>query len=123
MNLALWIIQALLAAVYLMAGVMKSTQPVDQLGKRMGWVQHTSPFLVRFIGVAEFLGAIGLILPMLTGVLPWLTVAAAVGLIVVQILAAIFHVSRTEFASLPMNLVLLVLAVVVAYGRFAIVPV
>src|SRR5690242_442326 len=112
MNVALWVVQALLAAAYLMAGYMKATQPLDQIGKRMPWVSQL-PGLVRFIGIAEILGAIGLILPMLTGVLPWLTVAAAIGLIVVQVLAAVFHATRNEFTSLPVNLVLLVLAAVV----------
>jgi hypothetical protein len=117
MNVALWVVQALLAAAYLIAGVMKSTQPLDRLGKQMPWVHHVPSELVRFIGIAEILGALGLILPLATGVLPWLTVAAAVGLILVQVLAAIFHAARNEVVSIPMNLVFLVLAAVVAYGR------
>jgi putative oxidoreductase len=118
MNVALWVVQAVLAAAYLMAGVMKATRPADHLGKMMPWVPHVPARLVRFIGIAEILGAIGLILPLAMGVLPWLTIAAAVCLVVVQLLAAGFHASRNEIGSVPVNVVLLVLAAVVAYGRY-----
>jgi hypothetical protein len=117
-NVALWVVQGLLAVAYLIAGFTKLTQPLDQLGKRMTWVPHISPALVRFIGAAEFLGAIGLILPLATGVLPWLTIVAAVGLVAVQLLAAAFHVSRSELRLIPVNVILLVLAAAVVYGRF-----
>jgi putative oxidoreductase len=122
MNVALWVVQGLLAVAYLAAGFMKATRPLDTLGTSMPWVKEVPSAFVRFIGIAEVLGAIGLILPLITGVLPWLTVAAAIGLVVVQVSAAIFHASRREMASLPMNLILLVLALAVAYGRLAVVP-
>ena len=118
MNLALWVVQGLLAVAYLFSGFIKVTQPIDRLGKQMmTWAPEVPPSLVRFIGAAELLGAIGLIVPLATGVLPWLTVAAAIGLVAVQILAAGFHASRSELSKVPMNLVLLVLAAVVVYGR------
>jgi putative oxidoreductase len=120
-NVALWIVQGLLAAAYLVAGVMKATRPIDSLGKSMRWVRDVPPGFVRFIGVAEVLGAVGLVLPLLTGIAPWLTVAAAIGLIIVQIGAAILHASRREFANVPINVVFLILALFVAYGRLAIV--
>lgn len=123
MNVALWVVQGLLAVAYLFAGFMKGTQPLEKLGTSMKWVSQVPPALVRFIGAAEFLGAIGLILPAVLGVLPWLTVVAAIGLVVVQVCAAAFHVSRREYANVPANLVLLILAAVVVYGRLAIVPV
>jgi hypothetical protein len=73
---------------------------------------------VRFVGIAEILGALGVVLPLLSGILPWLTVIAAAGLAVVQILAiAIVHLPRKEYVSLPVNVVLLLLAVFVAVGR------
>ncbi|HVC33795.1 MAG TPA: DoxX family protein [Chloroflexota bacterium] len=122
MNVALWIVQGLLALAYLFAGAMKATQPLESLGKSMNWVHAVPLGFVRFIGVAELLGALGLVLPLATGILPWLTVAAAVGLIVVQVGAAIFHVSRQETSKVPINLVLLILAVFVAYGRTGIAP-
>lgn len=122
MDIALWIIQGLLALVYLMAGGMKATRPIDVLGKAMPWVRTAPAGFVRFIGVAEVLGAIGLILPMVTGRLTWLTVAAALGLVIVQVGAIIFHATRREMQRLPTNIVLLLLAVIVVIGRLAIVP-
>ena len=71
MNVVLWILQGLAAAAFLMAGYLHAFRPLDQLEKRMGWVRDFPPAFVRFVGVAEILGAIGLILPMVTGVLPW----------------------------------------------------
>jgi putative oxidoreductase len=115
MNLALWVVQGLLALAYLAAGVMKSTQPIAKLGEAV------PPGLVRFIGVVEILGALGVVLPLATGVLPGLTVAAAIGLAAVQLCAAVFHASRSEFRAIPVNLVLLILALFVAYGRLVIV--
>jgi uncharacterized membrane protein YphA (DoxX/SURF4 family) len=119
-NVALWVVQGLLAVAYLFSGFMKVTQPIDQLGKQMmTWAPQVPSALVRFIGAAEILGAIGLIVPLATGIFPWLTIAAAIGLVAVQILAAGFHASRSELSKVPMNLVLLVLAAVVVFGRFA----
>ena len=120
MNIALWIVQALLAVAYLAAGGMKSTRPIESLSTSMSWVKVAPVGLVRFIGIAEVLGGLGVVLPLLTGVLPGLTVAAAVGLVVVQIFAAGFHASRGEASRLPMNVILLVLAAFVAYGRWAV---
>jgi hypothetical protein len=122
MNIALWVIQGLLAAAFLLAGGMKLTQPIDTLGKSMTWVLAAPPALVRFIGGAETLGAVGLILPMATRLLPWLTVAAGVGLALVMVLAAGFHLSRGEAPRVPANVVLLLLAVFVVIGRWVIVP-
>ncbi|HEX8036743.1 MAG TPA: DoxX family protein [Ktedonobacterales bacterium] len=123
MNIVLWISQGLLAAAYVMAGGMKAGRPIDMLGKSMEWVRAVPAGFVRFIGAAEVLGAVGLILPMVTGTLPGLTVAAAVGLVVVQVGAIIVHVTRHEVQKIPTNIVLLLLAVFVAIGRLAIVPV
>jgi putative oxidoreductase len=122
MNIALWAVQGGLALAFLFAGVSKASQSLDSLAKNMGWVRAVPLPFVRFIGVAEFLGAIGLILPQVTGILPWLTPTAAAGLVLVQASAAVFHLSRREVRYLPVNLVLLALAAFVAYGRWAVVP-
>src|SRR6185437_12303051 len=123
MSVVLWIVQVVLALVFLMAGFMKLTQPMATLSKRMAWTAAVSPGFVRFIGLGELLGGMGLILPMLTGVLPSLTVAAAIGLSIVMVSAAIFHLTRREASHVPGNVVLLVLAVIVVVGRLVIVPV
>ena len=117
LNFWLWVAAALLAVLYLMAGSMKATQPIDKLAGQMKWPADY-PRLTRFVGVSEVLGAIGLILPLLTGILPWLTTLAALGLALVQILAFGFHVMRKEYAVLPANVVLFALAVFVAWGRW-----
>jgi len=73
MNIALWIVQILLALVFAMAGIMKVTRPFEKLAENMGWAKDVGLRGVRLIGVLEILGAIALILPAVTGILPWLT--------------------------------------------------
>jgi len=82
---------------------------------------HTPP-LVRFIGVTELLGGLGLILPALTGIQPGLTIWAGLGLALIMVLAAGFHAMRREFSGIGVNVVLLMLAVLVAYDRWQIAP-
>jgi len=123
MNIALWIVQILLALAFAMAGIMKVTQPIDRLETRMGWVKDVGPRGVRLIGSLEILGAIGLILPAITGILPWLTPVAAAGLALTMVGAMITHGRRGEYSGIAANLVLLVLALFIVYGRFVIVPI
>src|SRR5947207_2021195 len=123
MNIALWVVQILLALAFGMAGIMKVTQPIDRLEARMGWVKSVGPRGVRLIGSLEILGAIGLILPAVTGILPWLTPLAATGLVFTMIGALITHGRRGEYSQIGINVVLLLLALFVAYGRFVIVPI
>ncbi len=118
MNVALWIIQIVLAAAFLIAGTTKVLTPREKLRERMAWVDDFSQTSVRLIGTAEILGAVGLILPAAAGIAPILTPIAAVGLVIIMIGAAITHVRRKEPAIVPVNIVLLVLAVIVAWGRF-----
>jgi len=117
-NVALWIIQIVLAAAFLIAGTTKVLTPREKLRERMAWVDDFSQTSVRLIGTAEILGAVGLILPAAAGIAPILTPIAAVGLVIIMIGAAITHVRRKEPAIVPVNIVLLVLAVIVAWGRF-----
>ena len=115
-KLGLWTVQIVLAAVYGLAGFMKVTQPIEALNEMMGW-PGSYPLLTRFIGAAEIAGALGLILPLATRIMPRLTALAAAGLALIQILAIPFHLFRGEFTIVPVNLVLLGLAVVVVLGR------
>jgi uncharacterized membrane protein YphA (DoxX/SURF4 family) len=117
-NLALWIAQILLAIAFGMAGIMKATQPKEKLAANMGWVDDFSAKMVKVIGTAEILGAVGLILPWATGILTWLTPVAAVGLAVIQVGAIVTHLRRKEPQVLVANVILLALAVFVAVGRF-----
>lgn len=120
MNIALWIVQGLLAAMFLMAGQMKALTPAKvREDQKMTWAHGKSDSYIRFIGVAELLGAIGLILPLITGILPWLTVLAAIGLGLIQALAIFtVHLPKKEYQVIPVNIVLLALAVFIAFGRF-----
>lgn len=119
MNTTLWIIQGLLAAMFAMAGVMKSTQPIDKLLKSgLNWVERVPVSTVRLIGLSELLGAIGLILPWAFGIFPILTPTAAVGLAVIMILAALHHLKYKENKAIVFNTVLFLLSVFVAYARF-----
>lgn len=122
MNVAVWIVQALLALAFAGAGFMKMTTPREKLQTNMKWVEDFSASTIKGIGALEALAAIGLILPWLTGILPVLTPLAAVGLILTMIGAIIVHLRRGEYPGVVVNLVLLALAAFVAYGRFVAVP-
>ena len=118
MGIAFWAAQVLLAVAFLGAGASKLSQPKEKLLKNMAWVEDFSQPAVRLIGAAEVLGAIGVVLPALTGVLPWLTPLAALGLVLLMVGAALTHLRRKEYGNVAINAVLLVLAAFVAYGRF-----
>ena len=117
-NIGLWIAQIVLAAVYVMAGFMKLSQPIDALvASGMTYAGDYPELLTRFIGTMEVLGAIGIILPAATRIMPKLTPLAALGFSVIQILAIGLHSTRGEFQVLPVNLVLLALSLFVLWGR------
>lgn len=121
MNIALWVVQGLLAALYLGAGVMKLVRPREQMiaSGNFDWAKDVTDSGLKGIGAVEVLGAIGLILPWLTGIAPILTPIAAVGLVIVQVFAARAHIKIGDTKSLPVNVILLLLAAFVAIGRFA----
>jgi len=108
-TIAYWIIAALLAAFYLYSGGKKLTQSRDQLRPMMAWVDRTPMGLVRTIGALELLGAAGLILPPLTGIAPRLALAAAIGFVLLQILATGVHLARGE-KMVALNATLIALA-------------
>lgn len=125
MELVTWIVSGVLAALYLTAGTLKTTQPLEKLEGAMPWVRDIGAGGVRLIGVAELLGAAGLVLPKLLGVVDdragvegILTGLAATGLALIQLGAIPVHLRRGEPAVLPMNIVLLAAAAFVAAARF-----
>jgi putative oxidoreductase len=122
MNIVLWIVQGFLGVAFLFAGFLKATQPVDKLASTMPWVRDVRVAWPRFIGTCEVLGALGLILPGVTHIQPWLTVVAAGGLALIMFDAANFHRSRKEYSMIAVNAVLFVLAVLIVYGRWVLVP-
>ncbi|MEU0430166.1 DoxX family protein [Streptomyces sp. NPDC006290] len=110
MDVAYWIVAALLAAFYLYAGGIKILQSQERLQPMMGWVDRVPMPVVRLIGTLEVLGAAGLVLPPLTGIAPWLAVVAATGLVLIQVGGITVHVSRGETRMIGLNIVLLVAA-------------
>jgi len=116
-HITLWLAQGLLALMFIMAGLMKVSQPLDLLAESLPWVSSTPLGLVRFIGISEFLGGLGLLVPALLRFKPFLTVWAALGLAVIMVLAAGFHASRGEFSAIGMNLIIMAIAVFIAWGR------
>jgi DoxX-like protein len=119
-NIALWIAQSLLALVYLAAGGLKVVRPREQLvaSGNLDWMKDSSDTGVKAVGLVEILGALGVILPWLTGIASILTPIAAIGLVVVQICALRVHLVRNERRPMPVNVLLLLLAAFVAVGRF-----
>jgi uncharacterized membrane protein YphA (DoxX/SURF4 family) len=114
----LWAAQVLLAVAFFAAGMMKSTTPVAELQAKMAWIKDGMEPLVRFIGITEVLGALGLILPSATRIKPILTPLAAVGLAITMVLAMITHLRLGEYPGIVVNVVLGGLAAFVAWGRF-----
>jgi uncharacterized membrane protein len=118
-NVALWIVQGLLAVVFGASGVVKTGRDRKRLfDEGITWVEDFSAGAVRTIGVLEVLAAVGLILPAATGIVPVLTPLAAAGVALLMAGASAVHLRRGEFAFIGVTLGLLALAVFVAWGRF-----
>jgi uncharacterized membrane protein YphA (DoxX/SURF4 family) len=118
MNIALWVVQALLAALFLFAGGMKFVMSVEEMTKQIplpGWFLH-------FIGVCEILGALGLILPWLRRIRPGLTPLAAAGLVIIMIGATVIVLMTDGIAMALIPLVVGILCAFVAYGRWRVAP-
>ncbi|WFE95356.1 DoxX family protein [Micromonospora sp. WMMD987] len=119
MNLALWIIAGLLAVIFLASGVMKLLQSKEKLvASGYAVLDDFSPGVIKAIGVLEILAAVGLILPAVLDIAPVLVPLAAVGLVLLMAGAAIACLRRKDAKTAVVNVVLLVLAAVVAWGRF-----
>ena len=118
MNVVVWGLQILLALAFLLAGMIKVSQPRQKLAASMGWVEDFSDTGVRTIGALEILAGVGLLLPAVTGVATVLVPLAAVGLALLMVGAAATHRRRGELPLIGINAVLLLLAVVVAAARF-----
>jgi putative oxidoreductase len=120
MNKILWILQVVLAAMFLAHGWFMLAPPaemVEMINAQLG------EELRIFIGVAEVLAAAGLILPGVTRIMPWLTAWAAAGLMIVMASATVLHLYRGEVASAVTTAVLFVLVTFVAYMRWKVIPI
>lgn len=114
---ALWAAQAVLSLAYIVIGVIKLTTPIAKLAAAMPWTGQLPEAFVRTIGIIDIAGGVGILLPALTRIQPRLTVAAALGCTVLQVLAIAFHTSRGETMVLPLNFVLITLSAFVLWGR------
>jgi hypothetical protein len=127
MRPTLWILQVLWGVSFSITGFGKILwyKPAlwNQALQQVPWLSAVPQDLAVFIGVAEFLGGVGLILPAITGVKPKLTPLAAIGLTLVMILAAGFHIARGEYNFVLLNLLLAGVAAFIAYGRLAVRPI
>lgn len=119
MNVMLWVLAGVLAVGFLAAGAMKLSQPKQKLAASgMGWTEGVSAGTVKLIGSVEVLAALGLVLPPALGIAPVLAPLAALGLVLVMLGAMVVHARRSEAQMIAVNLVLLAIAAVVAWGRF-----
>ncbi|MGA3014442.1 MAG: DoxX family protein [Bacteroidales bacterium] len=123
LNIILWIAQVILAGMFIMAGFMKTTMPIEQLSVSLPWAKDVPAWLVRIIGISEFLGALGLILPSLLRIKPILTPLAALGIIAIMAMAAVFHITRTEISGVVFTFILALVAVFIGWGRWKKVPI
>jgi uncharacterized membrane protein YphA (DoxX/SURF4 family) len=120
MNIVLWILQSLLALVFLAHGLMMVFPP-EAVAAQMN--AALPRWLQLFIGTSEVLAAVGLTLPAITRIQPWLVSAASVGLMIVMICATVFHLQRGETSSAIVTLVLLAMSTFVAYMRWRVMPI
>ncbi|HEY1233605.1 MAG TPA: DoxX family protein, partial [Candidatus Binatia bacterium] len=118
MNLALWIIQVLLALLFLFAGAMKLIMPIEEMTQQIAM----PGLFLRFIGLCEVLGGLGLVLPWLVGIRPGLTPLAAVGLVIIMIGATATTIIIGQIAASMLPLVVGLLCLFVAYGRWRLAP-
>jgi uncharacterized membrane protein YphA (DoxX/SURF4 family) len=123
LNILLWIAQVILCGMFLMAGTMKLITPDDDMMKNMP--DATEGFLkfIRFVGVCEVLGGIGMILPSLLKIKPILTPIAAIGIAITMIVAVGIHISKGETSATITTVVLALLAIFVIWGRFKAAPI
>jgi putative oxidoreductase len=120
MNIALWVLQVLLAAAFFAHGLLLLMPPPD-IAAQMNASLPRGFWL--FLGVAEILAAIGITLPGVTRILPWLVTWAAVGIMVVMVSATIWHIARNEMSSAAITVLLLAMATFVAYMRQRVMPI
>ncbi len=121
MNTVLWVAQVLLALAFFGAGFDQAFVYEDA-GRRMAWVAALRKRLAVVLGALEMLGAVGLIVPAWTGIMPWLTATAALALAVLMGLAVAYHVTRREIPQIAFSATFGLVAAFVAIGRFVIAP-
>jgi putative oxidoreductase len=120
MNMVLWVLQVLLAVAFFAHGVMMIVPPAEVAAQMNASLPR---WFQLFLGVAEVLAAVGLVLPGFTRILPWLVSWAAGGIIIVMVSATGYHLVRGEVSSAVTTLILLAMAAFVAYMRYRVLPI
>ena len=123
LNIALWTVQVILGVLFLTLGVLKTVWAVEQLAALMPWTAGVLLNFVRFVGITEILGAVGLLAPLILRINPVLTPLGAAGLAVIMILSVPFHIYRGDGSQLGLNVLFLLMAVFIAWGRLIKVPI
>ena len=123
LNIVLWTAQVILGGLFLTLGILKSVWPVEQLAALMPWTADVLLNLVRFVGITETLGAVGLLAPSILRINPMITPLGATGIAVIMILSVPFHIYRGDGSQLGMNVLFLLMAVFIAWGRLIKVPI
>jgi uncharacterized membrane protein YphA (DoxX/SURF4 family) len=117
LHIALWVAQLVLATSFIWAGMMKLFQPVEKLSEMWLWTSQVPVALMKFTGIVDLLGGIGLILPSLLHIKPKLTPITAVAIIALMVCASIFHITRDEVSQIGANIVFAIIAAFIAWGR------
>jgi uncharacterized membrane protein len=121
MDVILWVVQVILALAFVAFGVTHATRR-ESMRERVPWMWALPREAMLIIGILDILGAIGLILPAVTKIQPWLTPLAAICLAILMVFAIIFHATRRELPNIALNAILGLLAAFVAWGRFFAAP-
>ena len=119
MNIALWVAQILLALIYGSAAFRKLFQ-LEKMRADQEWARRSSDGYIRFVAASQLLGVAGMLFPIPTGFFTWLTPLAAIGLCIIQILGAQWHIRLKEYNILPVNLFLFALSLFVVIGRWGV---
>jgi uncharacterized membrane protein YphA (DoxX/SURF4 family) len=118
LNNSLWAAQIFLALVFFITGAGKLFLPLENLYELIPWTKDANPITIRLIGFSEILGCVGLILPSLLRIKPWLTPLAATGVAVIMLLAIFFNISTGETSVIGINILFFLMSAFVSWGRF-----
>lgn len=123
LHIGLWVLQILLAFMFLMAGASKFFTSLEAQRTSMEWAKHASNAVIYIAGLAEILGGLGLILPSLLRIMPWLTSIAALGLAIVMLIATALNISIGESKAIMPTILIAGITLFVAWGRYKKAPI
>ncbi|RKH04827.1 DoxX family protein [Corallococcus sp. CA053C] len=123
LRISLWAVQGFMAVVFIGTGLWKLLTPIPELAAMIPWAGQVPAAFLHATGLIDLCGGLGILLPSLTRIKPGLAVLAALGCAALQVSAVVFHLSRGEAANTPFNVLLVALAVFVAWGRRAKAPI